>query len=217
MAVTELALMRILPPTTATSQSLLSHLKAVKEAIEKFSGFEFTFYQCLEDPNIILVFGGWSSVEFHMEQWLPSKENQDFVQLLKDEANIEWMWHVNIEPVDRSSIENAKVIALGRHRIIDGQKETFEKRFGEVRGGLERFAGGSQLVKGGWRLHRGFVNEGVEDEFKEGTSAEWIFLTGWDSKEAHGDFSKSKEFEEFGKLRELMDSSDVKHGVKMVV
>lgn len=217
MAVTELALLRIHPPITAKDSSLLSHLKAAKEAMEKFSGFAFTYYHCLGDPSLILIVGGWPSVEFHMKQWLPSKDNQDLLDLLKDEVSVDWMWHVELEPEARASVEKAKTLAITRHRIKEGHGQDFEKCFKEVKGKLEGFIGGSQFVNGGWRTDRGFVNEGIEDGFKDGVSAEWVLFTGWDSQDAHGAFAKTKEFDEYGRIREFVDSFDVKHGVKMEV
>jgi hypothetical protein len=81
MAVIELTLLRLRDPTTVTSASLIAHFKEAKDAMEKCSGFKFFFLHCFEDPSLVFPVGGWPSVRFYMEEWLPSREKQELIAL----------------------------------------------------------------------------------------------------------------------------------------
>ena len=151
MPVTELALLRILPPSTGNepelSPTLLSHLRLAKDGMEKASGFKFYYLHCIEDPSLIFILGGWPSVQFHMEEWIPSQENQDSLKIMKGEVDVEWMFHLDLDPNERESVLGGKVIAVVRHFVKDGEREAFGRCFGEVKGNLEGYVGGERQSK----------------------------------------------------------------------
>lgn len=202
MAITELACLRLLSPTTATTPSLLTHLKSVKEAQGFFSGHFVSHFHCLEDPSTIFLVGGWPSVQTHLKDWIPSKENQDLLQGLKDEVSVSWMWHIDLDPTARKLVETAKMIAIGRHNIKHGKREEFDG-LGDVKCALEESVGDKGCVKGGWRLDRGFLADGAEEEFEEGKDAEWISFGCRESDEV--------------RHLDLVEAFDVKHAVRLEV
>ena len=216
MAVTELACLRLSPPTTATTPSLLAHLERVKEAQEFYSGRFVRYYRCLEEPSTLFMFGGWPSIHTHMKEWIPSKENQDLLQLLKDEVSVDWMWHIDLDPTTRQSLDVARMLAIGKHMIKHGKKGKYGG-LGEVKRALEQSVGDKRVVKGGWRLDRGFVPEKAEDEFEEGKDAQWVSFRCWESDEERNHFTQRQGLEEYGQLRDFVEVFDVKHAVRLEV
>jgi heme-degrading monooxygenase HmoA len=216
MAVTELALLHLLPPTNATDASLLSHLRQAKSAMEASSGFPFHFFHCLEDPSLIFILGGWPSVQYHMEEWIPSKENQELLEVLKDEVEVEYMFHLDLDRKEREVPVGTVVMAFGRHFIRSGEKEGFERVFEEVKGKLEGFIGGKERVVGAWRVDWGYVN-GEAPKGHEKEKEEWVLFTGWESKERHMEFAQTEEFMAYSRIRAFVEGADTKHGVKMEV
>ena len=218
MAVTEFALLRLIPPTTAPNPSLLSHLKTAKDAMESFSGYPFTYYHCLEDPTVIFIVGGWPSAKFHWEEWIPSSQNQEMLTTLKDEVDVEFMFHVDLDCKSLDGVESQKVVAFVRHKIKAGAKTGFEKTFNDVKGGLEKVIGGGELVRGGWRVEKGFVKgEEVVTDGMSGENDEWVLFSGWQSKESHEAFGHTEESKRYGKIFEFVETFDIQHCVKLDV
>lgn len=65
--------------------------------MESVSDFKFGYFQTMEEPDAIFLFCEWSSVKFHMTNFDPSQENQDLLELLKDQVTLEWMFHLDID------------------------------------------------------------------------------------------------------------------------
>ena len=218
MSVIELALLRLVSINTATSPPLLAHLKTAKDAMESFSGFLFSYYHCLEDPSLIFIVGGWPSAKFHWEEWIPSSQNQELLTVLKDEVEVEYMFHVDLDRKSLENVESQEIVAIGRHTIKPDGRAAFDKTFGEVKSSLETGIGGSEKVRGGWRVEKGFLKgEELVTDGMGGEEDEWVLFTGWESRDAHMAFAKTQEFEEYGKTRACVERFDIKHGVKMDV
>ena len=219
MPVTELALLHILksskegePELTPT---LLNHLRLAKEAMEKASGLKFYYLQCMEDPSLIFILGGWPSVKFHMEEWIPSQENQDLLRLMEGEVEVEYMFHLDLDPKEREGVIGSKVVAVVSHFVKKDEEKEFEKCFEEVKGKLEENIGGHERVTRAWRMDRGFVKGDEPAKQKEGE--EWVLFSGWDSLEKHHEFGKSEDSKEYSKIFAHTDGIDIKHGTVLVV
>jgi len=98
MLVTELARLSLQPDTESIVSRIAGEPREAKEVMQQASGFEFWYYQCVEDPNVIFILGSWPSVDFHMREFIPSQPNQELLASLKDQVTVEWMFHLNIDP-----------------------------------------------------------------------------------------------------------------------
>ena len=219
MAVTELSLLRILSPSARgrgeLASHLLDHLRLAKDAMEKASGFKFYYLHCIEDPSIIFITGGWPSVQFHMEEWIPSAENQKLLKLMEREVDVEWMFHLDLDPEDRKSLFGRKVVAVGRYVVKEGERDDFMKVYDEINGKLVVIVRGEDMVKAGWRIDRGYVKG---DEYRrEKEDEEFVSFTGWESIEKHLNIGKREEFKKTSRIREHMKEGGSKHGVVLEV
>ncbi|KAL6245612.1 hypothetical protein RBB50_007611 [Rhinocladiella similis] len=210
MPVTELALLRLRPGTEWPAAELIAHLRKAKSVMESASGFKFCYYRAVEDPDVIFIFGEWPSVEFHMTNFIPSQENQELLELLKDQVTVEWMFHLDIDQTQSPLPWHRRVIAVVRHFIADGEKESFQATFQENKHNLEAFIGGSDRVVGGWRIDKG-VDPSLEGELK----SEYVLISGWRSVEQHQDFAKTEGFQKYGQIRNHLAGADIKHAVRV--
>lgn len=97
MPVTELALLRLRlqdPPSPTKS----TFLEAKKKQSE-YSGYPVTYLRQIEDPLSLYLLGGWESVEKHTGegQWLSLEVNQNLLAKLKDNVDVCWMFHLDID------------------------------------------------------------------------------------------------------------------------
>ncbi|KAK6371279.1 hypothetical protein LTS17_009010 [Exophiala oligosperma] len=210
MPVTELALLRLRPGTEWPTAELNAKLRQAKRVMETASGFDFRYFRAVEDPDVIFIFGAWPSVEFHMTNFIPSQDNQELLELLKDQVTVEWMFHLDIDQTHSPPPWHTNVIAVVRHFITDGEKESFKATFETNKHHLEAFIGGSDRVVGGWRIDKGF-DPSLEGEVK----SEYVLITGWRSVEQHHDFAKTDGFEKYGQIRNHLAGAEVKHAVRL--
>lgn len=101
MAVTEIALLRFKSqdPSSATK----SGLHQAKEAQSEWSGYPVKFALQMEDPALFYILGGWVSVATHRREWVTSEINQRLLGQLKDDVDVEWMFHLGIDVSHRWS------------------------------------------------------------------------------------------------------------------
>jgi hypothetical protein len=97
MPVTELALLRLKvqdPPSPTKS----TFLEAKKKQSE-YSGYPVTYLRQIEDPLSLYLLGGWESVEKHTGegQWLSLEVNQNLLAKLKDNVEVCWMFHLDVD------------------------------------------------------------------------------------------------------------------------
>ncbi|KAJ5387951.1 hypothetical protein N7509_010492 [Penicillium cosmopolitanum] len=178
MAVTELALLRLRSDSSSTTNEALTQVQAAQAA---YSGYPVTFLQQIEDPSLLYLLGGWESVAKHNE-WIASETNQKFLEQLKDDVEVEWMFHYNVNIFRRAEQK-------------DGVRSSSCPKCTRVRETHETFSCGR-----GWK-----VDKRVDED------EEFILFSGWNTVEDHFGFAKTESFKEFGKIRELLTGSEVKH------
>jgi hypothetical protein len=96
MAVTELALLRLRSDPSPSTKSTL--LQAQKQQTE-YSGYQVTFLRQTQEPTSFYLLGGWESVEKHTGkgEWISSDTNQKLLSQLKDDIDVKWMFHLDLE------------------------------------------------------------------------------------------------------------------------
>jgi heme-degrading monooxygenase HmoA len=219
MLVTELALLPLTHNLNQETPNLPASLKqkfiSAKQVLEKASGHKFYFFQQVEDPSIIYIIGSWESPQAHAT-FLPSAENQELLELFKDDIIVEekdekkmTMWHLDADVFsgvneEVKSVFTAPVISLNRHFVPRDKKAGFVKKFDEVKGLLEDFTTPYQVV-GGWRIEK-------EAEEKE----EWVLFSGFGSVEKHHEFAKTEAFVRYREIVEFVEGFELKHlrGIK---
>jgi hypothetical protein len=205
MTVTEFAILRILPshdqgnvnpPPGIISPTLLSHLKAAASSMSSFSGgLPFTFYQSLTDPALIFLIGGWQSARSHWEEWIPSQQNQELLELLKGMVEVVEMWHIDVprervERVEGWGGEGVVSVEKWKGKVKARERVGGEMGFEEVKDMVQKGVGRDAQVEsvGGWRMEKGFAKgeDVVMEEMGQGDGGgEWVLFTGCESQEEY--------------------------------
>lgn len=212
MPVTELARLSLQPGTEVSSPRLLSNLAKAKDVMEEASGFKFRYYHCVEEPSVVFILGAWPSVDFHMQEFIPGQANQELLALLKDQITVEAMFHLDLDQSVRSLPLSKDMIAVVRHFITEGEKDSFMATFENNKHELESFIGSEDHVVGGWRVDKGY-DPSVEGEKR---TEEFVLFTAWDSVEHHFEFAKTEGFQRYSKIRNHVDGADIKHAKELV-
>jgi len=211
MPVTELARLRLVPGTDTSSPGLLANLAKAKGVMEQASGFSFHYYHCVEAPDIVFILGAWPSVDFHMQEFIPSQPNQELLALLKDQLIVEWMFHLDIDQTEKALPLDRTFVAIGRHFIKDGDRDHFRETLDDNMHELESHIGGTDQVVGGFRIDQGF------DPSSQSDKVEFVLLTGWDSIDRHLEFAKTEAFQKYSQIRKHLDGADIKHAILLEV
>ncbi|OCL13264.1 hypothetical protein AOQ84DRAFT_118195 [Glonium stellatum] len=202
MAVTELALLRLLPATTISTSALKASLAKAKTAMQDYTGRRFYFLHQIEDPTLIYVFGEWESLTQHMDAFIPSAQNQELLDAVKDQLAIEGLVHLNVGHASLPSADEVgaadNVFSIGRHFVKAGAKDEFAAAFEANKHALQDYATQGK-IGGGWRVD------------KDGNKEEWVLFCPWKNVDEHIGFVNTQGFAEYSKIREYVDGVDIKH------
>ncbi|KAJ6126983.1 hypothetical protein N7523_002595 [Penicillium sp. IBT 18751x] len=196
MAVTEIALLRLKTPELSSSSKNI--LKQVQQAQSEWSGYPVQFARQLEDSNYFYIFGGWESVAHHCGDWIKSETNQKFLTQLKDDIDVEWMFHLSMEPSTCAVLLNAPAIAVNRYFVDHEKKADFDAAFKNVGPYLGAHTA-PFTYSGGWRID------------KEGGDEEFVVLSGWKTIEDHDGFAGAEGLKEFSGTKDTLSAAEVKH------
>ncbi|ETN37678.1 uncharacterized protein HMPREF1541_07301 [Cyphellophora europaea CBS 101466] len=223
-SVTELALLSLPAADGLMAPPILSSLAKAKGAMQRFSGQPFTYVHLApEHPDLVLIIGGWPSVRFHIEEWIPCEENAAFVEELKGlGVGVRWMWHVGggrgkverglfreVEEGDRGG-ERVRVWRAGVRREMVGEAERvlLAVDAGEKVDGGVKFSGQGWI--GGWRIDEGFLGEGEQERSlrREGETEELVVVL-----RTGEDLQKTNDIEKvLGKLEGMVERLEVREG-----
>lgn len=199
MAITELALLSLpnVPSTSPLPASITNSLRTAIEVLERHSGHAFCLFRVTDyGPDAIaphkgdngdqakegtrlLLLGGWASVSAHVQDFLPSEENQALLSSLEGECDVNFMVHVDAEPSDRFT-ETHMVIGRACYDTKEGNSIRASNRGARVRKGWwikeERDAG--SFVKGKERDNEAgvliaFGGQSVGDALDVGAWRDW--------------------------------------------
>lgn len=189
-------MLRLKPDTTIESLKLWDVLARAKEAMQKYSARKFYYLQQVEDPTCIYILGQWESLAQHYDGYIPSKENQDMLQELKDELDVEWLSHLDVAIADLQL--DAPVLSLGRHIIQQGKRGEFEECFNGNRKHLDAFITEGKPA-GGWK---------VDDDR---AAEEFVLFAPWKEVPQHFEFANTEGFKEYFKIKDFIAEADIKH------
>ncbi|KAF3388579.1 hypothetical protein F1880_003840 [Penicillium rolfsii] len=196
MPVTEFALLRL--KEREPSATTKSHLRDVIKEQSAWSKHPVYFVRQIEDPSLLYLLGGWASVAEHFGDWITSEPNQRLLAQLKDAIDIEWLFHLDIDPSAHSIPLHAPVLGIIRYIVEAKKKDDFDRIFkaGALHLG-EHTAPYS--CAGGWRID------------KRGEDEEFVLFSGWNKVEDHVSFADSKALEDFGKIEGAIKEAEVKN------
>jgi len=96
MPITELAILEIVNPYTATSPLIREFFRKVSFRQAKWSGYPLLFFESTNSPSQVYLISGWTSVEAHGE-WIASAENQALPKEGEGLITVIDLMHVEIE------------------------------------------------------------------------------------------------------------------------
>ena len=215
MPVTELALLRILPPHGSTSPEVLSNLSASNAALYSYNRKSFIFFQQVEDPSYVYIFGDWESAREHYDHFVPSEPNQRILERLRDKVEVVWLQHFGVSREDLPLEVDDGAISIGRHYVRQENKVAFEKIIEEKKRFLDAYVTRG-TPKGGWKLE--WDGEGAEkNKVPDQHGEEWVLISPWADVAEHTGFAETEAFKEYMALRELLEGADIKHARRLVV
>lgn len=135
-----------------------------------------------------------------METWIPSAQNQELLELLKGQVEVEWMFHVDVEP---STLPLGKrVLEIERFFVEEGNKVGSEK----MRRKLNEGVGKGGMVRGGWRIEKGMA---------EGEGEEYVLFTGWESVDRYQESVRSKRATAYEGIKDTVTGIDSDYAVRL--
>lgn len=204
MTITEIALLRLSPDVSLNDASLCSTLAHAKTVMQTYTGRTFYYLQQVEDPTYIYIIGEWDSLSQHMNDFIPSSDNQAVLESLKGLLTVDWLQHIDVSHVNLplpsagTNKQSAPVYGIARHFVKSGQRELFQQTFDVEMHHLQDFVIEGK-IGGGWRID------------KEDGKEEWVLLSPWTSVEQHHAFADMDGFMKYSKIREHIGGAEIKH------
>lgn len=208
MPVTELAILHLKSGVSLTDPSCRARLLQAKRVMENALGIpgrQFVYYQGVEDPSMLFLLGDWRSPCEHWEEFIPSPENQQLLELLKDDLDVPriQMYHVDV-PI-ATIPANSEGICIGWYRIRMEDKARFEEQMAHHTQLPSDILTQGREAAGGWRIEK---PDDVEDE------EQWVHFYGWDNVERDKDSDQGNAWVEDGRLKNLVLGFELKHGTR---
>ncbi|KAL4812429.1 hypothetical protein BDW67DRAFT_170054 [Aspergillus spinulosporus] len=200
MPVTELACLRLknsLPLGHSDNSALSIKLRAGVKEQAKYSNARTSLLSQIENPSYIYILGKWDSVAQHMEDWVPSQRNQEIMAGLSEGLELAWILHVDLasDSADEGIPYSAPVVAIGRYSVAAEKRDFFASTFAMTKHHLKSFER-QRDISGGWSVDR---------------DGQFILFSGWETVEKHYSFAQSEGFKEFGRIRDYIEESEIKH------
>ena len=175
--------------------SLRQNMQKVTEVIEGYNHLKNLFYVEVEDPSILYVIGAWESQAQHQKGFNGSMDQNEILELVKDQMDIDWMYYIDVEqsriPLD------APVLEIKRYRLpANADKQRFNKALAAERQQRELPTEGSV---GAWNLPK-----------RDGEEALWVQFTGWKSADNHSTAGGDD-----WAVEDMVEKIDVKHATRV--
>lgn len=123
MAVTELAILTVLPPHEPHSSFFHNLFKRITALQSAWSGYPLYFFQDAEDDRTIYLISGWKDVAAHWS-WIESEDNQSLLAKTKSTLAVQGLKHLQVDvgsfPEDVATVR-MKLDTNGRKERDDSQ------------------------------------------------------------------------------------------------
>jgi hypothetical protein len=207
MSVLEILQLHIKPILTPTDPSILTSLIQVRTSLrEKVHNTNSKFYQCIEDPSLIYVFGLWPSLQTH-HSFLSSPERASVLAPQENTLEFNWVIHIPLSSMDGLPL-HAPVLCIARLFLKndEGLVTRYENTVEKYREKVKEMTAPYKVVHV-WRVD-------LEEDKKEA-----VIITGWGDVEAHPEAMKrlagEKGNEDYATVGECYSGVDVKHARNM--
>lgn len=199
MPVTEVAIFAINPSSSPNDPDLRTFFKDSLASLSNTSGYQFHLRQGVEDPNLLIMLGGWESVEFHQKYMAESEEAKRLFQGAQKFLTVDAIVHIDLDynEVDRETA----VLAINRQEVRAGAKEEFAEKNREVR----------PLLVNGTKQY-GKVADGWQIGGEEGKDI-FVLFTSWDAKDTHYAWPEKPENAEYMEVMKYLVGYKMIHGV----
>jgi hypothetical protein len=199
MSVLEICQLRIKDGLSTDDPSVLQSLIEVRSMLKsKITNTNSRFYQCIEDPTLIYIFGVWPSVSSH-ENFRSSPARPEILAPQEDVLDFGWITHMPLPGMESLPLD-APVMSLARFFVKGGDDHVeFQKVLDKSRAKIVD-ATRPYTVVDGWSCDA------------EPGKHEALVFTGWASTKDHEEITAEAVLldPEYGTVRMLSDGFEVK-------
>jgi heme-degrading monooxygenase HmoA len=175
MPILEILQLHVKPEISPADPAVLKSLQSVRTKLAaNMHNTQSKFYQSIEDPAIIYVFGEWPDLAAH-RTFLASSKRDGILQDQEQVLDFNWVVHMPIPSISLLPF-SAPVMAIARLFVKDGEHVTEYNRKLEKHRNLIVEATKPWTVVDGWKC-----------DSEEGKH-EALMFTGWESSEKHHEF-----------------------------
>jgi hypothetical protein len=201
MSILEILQLKVKPTTEPSNPAILASLRTVRQSLaQKVHATQSRFYHSIEDTSLIYVLGLWDSLSQH-QVFLSSPLKDEILSPQEDLLDFGWCIHIEMDSMNQLPLK-APILSIARIKLKSGdyhvkQHEEITARYRSV---LKARTGPCGVVEG-WRI------DGEDGE------REQVFITGWETKEDHLEFSAGlgERNGDYRGLREHWESVEVSH------
>ncbi|EXJ93400.1 hypothetical protein A1O1_01792 [Capronia coronata CBS 617.96] len=168
MAIIELAHISLKNGLTASDALLKKNTKEVKRVIEEYSHLPTLFYTQIDEPSTMFVVGAWESTDKHQNGFNGSLQQDQILQLIKDQMEIDWMYYMD---VDQSRIPvDAPILSIIKETLPKNtNKAAFDQDFAR---GTQSLGGARYGAVSAWNIRKDKHEETVRVNFSGWQSLE---------------------------------------------
>lgn len=199
MSVLEICELQVKPEISPNDPAILKRLIEVRSALKaKVVNTNSKFYQCIEEPMLIYILGVWPSISSH-NAFLDSPQKSEILSPQVDLLDFNWMVHVPFSDMSCLPLD-AHVMSIARLGFKSGANIVeYQRVLNKHRQKIVEASKPHKMVDR-WRC-----------DGESGTEETFIF-TGWQSVEAHEEFTASAmEDPEYASVKYLSKERAVKH------
>lgn len=187
MGVTEFATVRLKPDVSLKDTKSQQALKQIRDVLETSSGYKFCYAQNEDDNSILYILGGWESISYHRDKFIPSESNQKLLELVENLLTVESMYHIDIDPTSLSLQKKSPYLSISQYFIY---KDKYTEFSDAIEKSLSQLKHLTDKVMGGYSKDNPNVQKYIEYVLFvswEGSSrkGEYGTLPGYDSKDEY--------------------------------
>lgn len=204
MAILEVLQLHVKPGLAPTDPSILKSLQAVRTKLkDEVTNTASRFYQCIEDPAIVIVLGIWPSLAAH-QAFSDSPGRQAILRDQEECLDFKWVVHTEIDKMSSLPLD-APILAIERVHVKGGEHvmEYDRTMKNEIKKSLEYTKPYSVVME--WRCDSGPGEQ------------ESLIFTGFENVEAYRSFATKARAEspEWVSMMDHLEDTDVMYARDM--